>query len=397
MTALFTPQEGIDMGTIAMTAQTHFAWISTTTVSSSPTPIAVRIEVTKGSDFTPVAATTVYVKPSRTLPVSEVIANLDDDEAAALRPSGLLDTYFSDRAPLPAEADAALAAFIDDLGDIGPLYLAAANISSLRSELAMHFPKLFSRLHYRSIDVDSVEAFTSIFFNATRLRLVDKLTLMSPSAVITMTRHAVRTCRIIWEFPINPANTDENAIVLFTDVETTGLSHLDETLLEVGMIATRGPGMEEIGRLQTLVRPQGLDPVIITAGFSDFIADMHSTSGLTTDYLAGPVPTTVEADKAVAEFITSLPATPDYFGGASMTLDRNFLSANLDSYELIPVINLDATSVATMVSTLLDPPDVAMGTVHRAIDDVECNIRQFTSMAQALNSQALATLEPGKV
>ncbi|GAA1937374.1 hypothetical protein GCM10009689_17400 [Brevibacterium antiquum] len=384
------------MGTIAMTAQTHFAWISTTAVSSSPTPIALRIEVTKGSDFAPVAATTVFIKPDRTVPVSEVIANLNDDEAAALRPSGLLDTYFSDRAPLPAEADATLASFIDDLGDIGHLYLAASNVSSLRSELGTNFPELFSRLHYRSIDVDSVEAFTSIFFNRARPRLVEGPRLVDPETAIATTRRAVTNCRTMWQFPTNPSYTDENAIVLFTDVETTGLSHLDEALLEVGMIATRGPAMEEIGRFQTLLRPQGLEPETIVADFSDFIADMHSTSGLTADYLAGPVPTTVEADKDVAEFITSLPAKPDYFGGASMTLDRNFLSANLDSYQLIPAVNLDATSVTTMVSTLLDPPDVAMGTVHRAIDDVEYNIRQFTSMARALNSQASAIIDSGK-
>lgn len=385
------------MGTIAITPQTHFAWISTTTVSSSPAPIAVRIEVTRGSDFTPVAATTVFVKPRRNVPVSEIIANLNDNEAAALRPSGFLDAYFSDQAPLPAETDAALASFIDDLGNVGPLYLAAANISSLRSELESNFPELFSRLHYRSIDVDSIEAFTSIFFNSSRLRLVQSPRLLDPKSAISVTRRAVADCRIIWQRPANSANADENAIVLFTDVETTGLSHLDETLLEVGMIATRGSGMEEIGRFQTLLRPQGLDPEIIVAGFSDFIADMHSTSGLTTDYLAGPVPTTVEADKAMAEFITSLPAKPDYFGGASMTLDRNFLAANLDSYELIPAINLDATSVTTMVSTLLDPPDVAMGTVHRAIDDVEYNIRQFTSMAEALKARSTTEPAAGKV
>lgn len=382
------------MAQLAITADTAFAFVDVTTADPSDhtSPVLdIDIALVRGHELTEgpfLVRHHQFTYPNASTPPSRALTTIPPDMAATLRRSGFTDAYFRDQPQTYSATDTQLSAFVDEhFGTQTRTYLAGRNIFATRTILQQAFPTFFARLHYRSLDLDSVENFATIVDPSLSKR-ADDLLLASDRIDDNLTLVGDLTEHLA---AIETSARDTETIVAFTDVETTGLDATRDHLLEVGTIITRGAEFAEIGRTSTLCRPDQSSIESIVEDFDDFITTMHSASGLTADLLADIPPTYAQADVHLLAFYTeTIGDRPFLFGGASVTLDRHFIAEHLPATHeiLAPASNLDATSISLFTSLLTDTqPPPSSDTPHRALNDVDDNIAQLRTFAAALRQQ----------
>lgn len=134
-------------------------WIDTETTGLDPDRdllLEIAVVVTDNS-LRELGATSVVVAPEHG--VEEALARMDPFVTAMHSSNGLISELDSPAAlPLDA-ADRWIAAHIDQAaaGAAGPFLLGGNSITHDRGFLDRYAPQTFSRLHYRSIDVSSIE------------------------------------------------------------------------------------------------------------------------------------------------------------------------------------------------------------------------------------------------
>lgn len=134
-------------------------WIDTETTGLDPDRdllLEIAVVVTDNS-LRELGATSVVVAPEHG--VEEALARMDPFVTAMHSSNGLISELDSPAAlPLDA-ADHWIAAHIDQAaaGAAGPFLLGGNSITHDRGFLDRYAPQTFSRLHYRSIDVSSIE------------------------------------------------------------------------------------------------------------------------------------------------------------------------------------------------------------------------------------------------
>lgn len=162
--------------------------------------------------------------------------------------------------------------------------------------------------------------------------------------------------------------------IIWVDVETTGTDPFEDSLLEIAAMATDMAG-EPISTLKEFVISQ---PHIEPS--TDLVLKMHEKSGLWKDlWEAEPIQMT-EVDSLLSEWVDSLEldSKETFFGGNSITLDREFVAYNLPGfYQRFSHRSVDVTSIALALQGNFDFQNFRKDLLHRAGSDVLESIEEY--------------------
>jgi oligoribonuclease len=175
-------------------------------------------------------------------------------------------------------------------------------------------------------------------------------------------------------------------MIVFVDVETTGLEADKDLLLELSMIAvddnleilskfTSVIGFHESSK-QWLLR-YGTRRMNMNDGY---VLRMHTENGLWDEVLTATKTAEVVMEDAIEWMIAHVPAKP-LLAGNSITLDRNFLAQYMpELHEMFHYRSIDVSTIRELCKVwrpgLMDfwPP---ASTAHRGLSDCENSIEML--------------------
>lgn len=175
----------------------------------------------------------------------------------------------------------------------------------------------------------------------------------------------------------------DSSLWLWCDLEMTGLSQEEDTILEVCCVITT-PDL-------TIITPKPFHKVvshkrIVLESMSEWCIENHQKSGLTTDVLKSDedLPT---VEKAFVEFIRDHSMDTDtlYLAGNSIHTDRAFIRRLMPAVEsLLHYRMVDVTAIGIFLSTLgIEGYEKASS--HRACDDIIESIEELKHYKSKLN------------
>lgn len=171
---------------------------------------------------------------------------------------------------------------------------------------------------------------------------------------------------------------EKKEAILWVDVETSGTSPETDYLLEVGAVISNMDGsilgptftrMTNIGRISDII-----------ATSSKEVREIHDKSGLWKDMWSEKTYSPNEVDDAMSDWLKNLvdPETILYFGGNSITLDRNFLHYNLPkTYEKISYRSIDVTSLSLSIQSNTSINGFKKSNQHRALPDAIDSMEEY--------------------
>ena len=179
-------------------------------------------------------------------------------------------------------------------------------------------------------------------------------------------------------------------MLVWIDLETTGLSRTDDAILEVGIIVTTSD-LVELGRWSAVLHVdraelEDVDPTVDA---------MHLASGLWAECESSErtfARTMREATRWLEDWRLRHPAEAWHLAGSSVWFDRGFLAAQWP--ELLPGLHhriLDVSSLRLAAETCWGLPPRDRGTVaHRVIPDLEASIEELRHWRQVFGAGAAA-------
>lgn len=165
------------------------------------------------------------------------------------------------------------------------------------------------------------------------------------------------------------------AKIAWTDVETTGLDTRDgHLLLQIAIIIT-DKDFNEIAVLEQKFRYSPAEVAILKDMAPPIVQEMHEKTGLW-DALPDGTPLDEYDDVLLRWLQRYQPKARElYFGGNSITLDREFIREFLPkSYNHLHYRSLDMTSVETFKNFTEDRPWFEKRKVHDALEDIRESI-----------------------
>lgn len=163
--------------------------------------------------------------------------------------------------------------------------------------------------------------------------------------------------------------------IAWSDVETTGLDTRDgHVLLQIAVIIT-DKNFNEIAVREDKFRYDPAEVEILKAMAPTIVREMHEENGLW-DALPDGVPLN-GYDDVLLRWLQSIQPKPRelYFGGNSITLDREFIRQFLPkSYDHFHYRSLDMTSVETFHNFTEDRPWFEKKKAHDALEDIRESI-----------------------
>lgn len=173
--------------------------------------------------------------------------------------------------------------------------------------------------------------------------------------------------------------TDGPGVLIWMDLEMTGLDPERHAIVEIAALATNWE-LEPLDEGIDLVVHQSEETL---AQMDDFVRQMHARSGLTDEIRAS----TLELKKAgaqVLEYIKAHVPTPRTVPlcGNSIGMDRRFLARYLPEIEdHLHYRSIDVSSIKELCrrwypEPFKDRPDKSEG--HRALSDVHASISELT-------------------
>jgi oligoribonuclease len=173
-------------------------------------------------------------------------------------------------------------------------------------------------------------------------------------------------------------------MMIWVDVETTGLDSLNDWLLEVGIVITEdGPEFEEVGRKNwVMAYDQNAAPFI---KIPDVVMQMHTDSGLWDACKRSDNTSFDLVDCEIADFINGAAGSP--MAGATVHFDRAFLKEFLPRVEkLFHYRNFDVSTLK-MVGLMYDDMYYwADRAIHRALPDLEDSIENARNFCRRYES-----------
>lgn len=167
--------------------------------------------------------------------------------------------------------------------------------------------------------------------------------------------------------------------VAWIDVETTGTDPESDYLLEVGAVVTDLHGKIIGNTFEALVSVPNLSSVI--AQTSDDVCLMHEKSKLWLDLWTKEVKSLGCVDKEISDWLSLNIAEENatvYFGGNSITLDRNFVRSNLPGfYKKLSYRSIDVTSLSIAIQSNTYDLGYEKSKEHRALSDAVDSAREY--------------------
>jgi len=198
-------------------------------------------------------------------------------------------------------------------------------------------------------------------------------------------------------------------LIVWADIETTGLDPVKDHILEVAVVVTDDYGIETHA-MNCLVKPVGLSYDQMVALLPPRVLEMHTKSGLLADlklaWEGAPSGLSLalrryEAEQLLVDFVVDaarahvkytpdgttvidpnpLRATP--LAGNTISFDRSFFRAHMPefdrlfSYRSLDVTALNEIALRMFPNVHLTRPQGATGAVHRAMADVRNSLAQF--------------------
>lgn len=167
--------------------------------------------------------------------------------------------------------------------------------------------------------------------------------------------------------------------VAWIDVETTGTDPESDYLLEVGAVVTDLHGKIIGNTFEALVSVPNLSSVI--AQTSEVVCLMHEKSKLWLDLWTKEVKSLECVDKKISDWLSFSVAEEDatvYFGGNSITLDRNFVKRNLPGfYKKLSYRSIDVTSLSIAIQSNTNNLGYEKSKDHRALSDAIDSAREY--------------------
>ena len=198
--------------------------------------------------------------------------------------------------------------------------------------------------------------------------------------------------------------TDPGTLYIFVDIETTGLDHHEDHLLEIGAISTLGD-LEPGGTFHGVTRLPGgwlrNDPE--SWPIDEVVRDMHTVSGLLADVAAQP-PSAPDEDDLVDAFLawaeqarTIRRADRMVIAGSGVAVfDVPWLRARADPYAEWPfsyrTLDLYPVRMLLALAGIHTHLDASSGPTkaHRAIDDVQAHLAEARLLVGTLTRMRLA-------
>ncbi len=181
--------------------------------------------------------------------------------------------------------------------------------------------------------------------------------------------------------PSDRALTDR---IVWIDCEMTGLSLVDDALIEVAALVTD----YELNQLGDGVDVVIAPPVAALEQMGDFVRDMHTTSGLLEELADGI--TLEEAQRQVLDYVTEWVPEPRKapLGGNTVGTDRGFLARDMPEleahlhYRVIDVSSIKELSRRWYPRAYFTSPAKTGG--HRALADIRESIAELRYYREAV-------------
>ena len=129
-------------------------------------------------------------------------------------------------------------------------------------------------------------------------------------------------------------------MIVWLDLETTGLNPLEEDLLEAGIIVTND-NLEEVVRSKHLV-----ETGYALNDLSDVVRRMHNASGLLDDYRKGPRLSPYDVAQRFIAVIDLFGARGAPLGGSTIAFDRMMLWRHMP--DLLEAVHYRSIDVSTL-------------------------------------------------
>lgn len=173
----------------------------------------------------------------------------------------------------------------------------------------------------------------------------------------------------------------ENSVIVWIDVETTGLDPQQDRLLEFGMVATT-PDLEPVGgEFSVVIGVDTLDVKRIDPG----VIRMHSRSGLLEEVVVS-VLSIIDAEAKADNWLRIIAnnhneSLPLVVAGSTVAFDRAFVRQNFDLERYFHYRSIDVSTIKELVRRwygedflpmLLEEP-----AEHRSIPDIHRSIEEL--------------------
>lgn len=183
---------------------------------------------------------------------------------------------------------------------------------------------------------------------------------------------------------------DKEEYILWCDVETTGLDEQEKEILEIAAIITKMDGTIVGNPFKSLVHHNNISTVIQKA--DEIARNMHTSNGLFEELWLNGGDDLTTIDNKIIDWINDNVGKESilYFGGRSITLDRNFTRINLPRfYSRITHMSIDLTTLILTLSrnNVIDVESLwVKNSNHRAIDDIQADIKLYQKIVQHLKN-----------
>lgn len=173
--------------------------------------------------------------------------------------------------------------------------------------------------------------------------------------------------------------TNKNDLILWTDVETSSTDLEDGELLELGIVVSDIKGQKTGEEYCTLFKTNLVETMKKT---DNFVLDMHEKSGLWKDLWLLDGNDFNDVDNYLENWSKKLISECDgrklYFGGNSITLDRNFLQLFLPKfYKQLSFRSIDVTSISLAVQGNSSINGYEKRNCHRALEDAKDSLNEY--------------------
>lgn len=174
-------------------------------------------------------------------------------------------------------------------------------------------------------------------------------------------------------------------LILWIDLETTGLSPLYDSVLEIGAILTDLQGKIVADGFTSLIHEKRVEHLLDES--NEYVKKMHDRSGLWEDlYSCSSRISVEEAEQNLLSWIkeNSGEGTTFYLGGNSVHTDKGFI--DLKMKELSSLLShriIDCTALNIFFSRVLNQEIYPGKSFHRAYSDIVDSVEEYQRLVRA--------------